>query len=149
MDNYINGSDILLNVGGKATGHGTSHTTTLNSETKDRAVKPASDKPKSSGLWKNKGVTGLSISISAEGLRCYQETANGFEEIAPMWGKGQSVDVECYHRGEDETPYLKGKFVIASIEESSPAGDDATYSISLENDGEPEIYPGKTTVDDE
>ncbi len=38
---------------------------------------------------------------------------------------------------------IKGNFIIASIEEVSPAQDDATYSISLENDGEPEIYPGK------
>lgn len=143
MDEYINGSDLLLKVGGKATGHSTSHTTTFNSETKDRAVKPLATKPKSAGLWKNKGVTGLSISISAEGLRCYEETENGFNEVAPSWGKGESVDVECFRRESDTQPYLKGKFIIASIEESAPAQDDATYSISLENDGEPEIYPGK------
>ncbi len=33
-------------------------------------------------------------------------------------------------------PYLTGKFVIASLERSDAAQDDATYSISLENDGE-------------
>lgn len=143
MDEYINGSDLLLKVGGMATGHSTSHTTTFNSETKDRAVKPLATKSKSAGLWKNKGVTGLSISISAEGLRCYEETESGFDEVAPSWGKGESVDVECFRRESDTQPYLKGKFIIASIEESAPAQDDATYSISLENDGEPEIYPGK------
>ena len=35
------------------------------------------------------------------------------------------------------------QFVIASIEETSPAQDDVTYTISLENDGEPDVYPGK------
>ena len=133
---YINGSDLLLKVGGKAVGHCTSHTLTFNSETKDRAVK-------SSGLWKGKGVTGLSISISAEGLRFYGETENGHEQIAPLWGKGASVEVEAFKRGGDEAPYVKGNFVIASLEETSPAQDDATYSVSLENDGEPETYPGK------
>ena len=144
---YVNGSDLLLNVGRKAVGHCTTHTTTYNSETKDRAVKPVSTAKKSSGLWKAKGVTGLSISISAEGLRYYSDTENGFEQIAPMWGKGQSVDVQAFERESDTSPYLKGKFVITSIEETSPAQDDATYTINLENDGEPEIYPG--SVDEE
>lgn len=140
---YINGSDLLLKVGGKAVGHCTSHTLTFNSETKDRAVKPEASAAKSSGLWKGKGVTGLSISISAEGLRFYGETENGHEQIAPLWGKGASVEVEAFKRGGDKTPYVKGNFVIASLEETSPAQDDATYSASLENDGEPEAYPGK------
>lgn len=140
---YINGSDLLLMVGEKAVGHCTSHTLTFNSETKDRAVKPVSSEAVASGLWKNKGVTSLSISISAEGLRFYSETENGHEEIAPLWGKGASVEVKAFKRGGDESPYVKGKFVIASLEETSPASDDATYSVSLENDGEPDIYPGK------
>jgi predicted secreted protein len=143
MSEYVNGSDMLLNVGGKAVGHCTTHTTTYNSETKDRAVKPEANKSKSSGLWKGKGVTGLSISISAEGLRVYEETENGFEQVAPMWGKGQSVEVQAFKRENDASPYLQGKFVIASIEETNPAQDDGTYSINLENDGEPDIYPGK------
>lgn len=140
---YINGSDLLLSVGEKAVGHCTSHTLTFNSETKDRAVKPVSTAPVSAGLWKGKGVTGLSISISAEGLRFYKDTENGYDEIAAMWGKGQSVKVKAFQRENDEAPYVEGNFVIASIEETSPAQDDATYSITLENDGEPEMYPGK------
>lgn len=143
---YINGSDLLLMVGGKAVGHCTSHTLTFNSETKDRAVKPVASAAKSSGLWKGKGVTGLSISISAEGLRFYDETENGHEQIAPLWGKGDSVEVKAFKRGGDTTPYVAGKFVIASLEETSPAQDDATYSVSLENDGEPDTYPGKETA---
>lgn len=141
--NYINGSDLLLKVDGKAVGHCTSHTLTFNSETKDRAVKPVASKSKSAGLWKGKGVTGLSISISAEGLRFYNETENGFSQIAPKWGKGSSVEVEAFEREKDTAPYVKGNFVIATLEETSPAQDDATYSISLENDGEPDEYPGK------
>ena len=43
---------------------------------------------------------------------------------------------------ESETPYLVGKCVIASLERTDPAQDDSTYSISLENDGEP------TTLDE-
>ena len=144
---YINGSDLLLSVGGKAIGHCTTHTITFNSETKDRAVKPVASAAKSAGLWKQKGVTGLSISISAEGLRFYDEKENGYEQAAPLWGKGQSVEVKAFKRSEDTKPYLSGKFVIASLEETSAAQDDATYSISLENDGEPDVYPGKETTE--
>lgn len=143
MSSYINGSDLLLKVGGKAVGHCTSHTVTFNSETKERAVKPAASAAKSSGLWKEKGVTGLSISISFEGLRFYEDSENGFEEIATQWGIGDQVLVEAFKRGEDKKPYISGNFVIASLEESSPAQDDATYSGTLESSGDPLWYPGK------
>lgn len=142
---YINGSDLLLMVGGKAVGHCTSHTLTFNSETKERAVKPVASAAATAGVWKEKGVTGLSISISADGLRFYDETENGYEQTAALWGKGASVDVKAFKRGNETEPYVSGKFVISSIEETSPAQDDSTYTISLENDGEPDIYPGKAT----
>lgn len=145
--NYVNGSDLLLSVGGKAIGHCTTHTLTFNSETKDRAVKPLSSKAKTAGLWKEKGVTSMSISVSAEGLRFYSETENGYDQLAALWGKGQSVEVIGFQRGNDASPYLKGKFVISSIEETSPAQDDATYTINLENDGEPDVYPGKESTE--
>ena len=140
---YVNGSDLLLFIGGKAVGHCTSHTLTFNSETKDRSVKPVASKGISAGLWKAKGVTGLSISISFEGLSNYDETETSFKDLIAAWKTGKSVEVKAYERevtdGEGpKTPYLVGKFVIASLEQSAPAQDDVTYSGSLENDGEPD-----------
>ena len=140
---YINGSDILLMVGGKAIGHCTTHTLTFQSTTKDRAVKPLASASASAGLWKGKGVTGLSIQITADGLRFGEETENGFTQIAPLWGAGSSVVVKAFQRGDDASPYVEGQFIIDSIEETSPAEDDATYKVSLSNDGEPTTYPGK------
>ena len=140
-ETVVNGSDLLLMVGEKAIGHCSTHTITFNSDTKDRAYKPAASAGSGSGLWKGKGVTGLSISISAEGLRYTGETENGYEELSKLWGAGESVDVKAFKRGGDATPYLQGKFIISSLEETNPAQDDATYSISLENDGEPTTYP--------
>lgn len=138
---YCNGSDMLLYVGDKAIGHCTSHTANFNSETKDRAVKPVATASISAGLWKGKGVTGLSISLSADGLVFYQETENGFKASLAAWKAGQSVTVKCMER-ESESPYLEGKFIITSLTRNDPAQDDASYSISLENDGEP------TTLDE-
>ncbi len=139
---YTNGSDLLLYVNGKAVGSCTSHTTTFNSETKERAVKPVASAGISSGLWKKKGVISLSYSISAEGLRFYDETECGFKELFKLWKAGKSVTAKCMERENSDKPYLEGACVITSLEESAPAQDDATYSLKLENDGEP------TTLDE-
>ena len=135
---YCNGSDMLVYVGGKAVGHCTTHTTTMTSETKDRAVKPVATKSISAGLWKSKGVTGLSISISAEGLVFYGESETGYKALVAAWKAGKSVEVKCMERENSENPYIKGKFVITSLDRTDPANDDSTYSVSLENDGEPD-----------
>lgn len=139
---FCNGSDMLLYINGKAVGSCTSHSTTFSSETKERAVKPVASLGAQSGLWKKKGVVGLSYSISAEGLVFYNETEFGYKSLLAAWKAGQSVTVKCMER-ESETPYLEGKCVIASLERTDPAQDDSTYSISLENDGEP------TTLDED
>lgn len=136
---YCNGSDLLLYVNGKAVGSCTSHTSTFASETKERAVKPTADKKITSGKWKKKGVVGLSYSISVEGLRFYDETECGFKELFKLWKAGEPVKVKCMERETADKPYLAGSCVITNLEESAPAQDDATYSLSLENDGEPDV----------
>ena len=135
---YCNGSDMLLYVGGKAVGHCTTHTTTMSSETKDRAVKPVASAGISAGLWKGKGVTGLGISIKADGLVFYEESESGYKTLFSAWKAGKSIDVKCMERENSEKPYLAGKFVISSLERTDPAQDDSSYSVSLDNDGEPE-----------
>lgn len=140
---YANGSDLLLKVAGQPVGHCTSHTVTYNSETKDHAVKPTATEPHSKGLWKDKTVSGLAISISFEGLRFWNEREGKLETVAAKWGTGDKVEVECFYREKDTEPYIKGMFVIDSLEESAPAQDDVTYSGNLSNAGEPEVYPGK------
>lgn len=135
---YCNGSDMLVYVGGKAVGHCTTHTTTMTSETKDRAVKPVATKSISAGLWKSKGVTGLSISISSEGLVFYGESETGYKALVAAWKAGKSIEVKCMERENSTQPYIKGKFVITSLDRTDPANDDSTYSVSLENDGEPD-----------
>lgn len=135
---YCNGSDMLVYVGDKAVGHCTTHTTTMNSETKDRAVKPVASKNISAGLWKGKGVVGLSISISVEGLCFYGESETGYKALVKAWKAGESVKVKCMERENSDKPYLQGMFVISSLERTDPAQDDATYTASFENDGEPD-----------
>ena len=71
---YCNGSDMLLYVGDEAVGHCTSHKVTMNSETTDHAVKAPANEPITKSLYKQKTVTGLSYSISADGLVFYGDT---------------------------------------------------------------------------
>lgn len=143
---YINGSDLLVMLGEKAGGHCTSHTTTYNSETKDRAVKPlASVTTTGKGLFKEKTVTGINVSIKFEGLRFQGEEETGFKELLAKWKVGATLPVKAFFRGSDTKPYLSGNFVIASLEESAPAGDDVSYNGTFENTGEVTI--DETLVD--
>lgn len=38
-------------------------------------------------------------------------------------------------REHDATPYVSGKFIISTLDVSAPAGEDVTYSVTLDNDG--------------
>lgn len=136
---YCNGSNMLLYLGEDAFGHCTTHTATMNSETKDRAVKPLASKAKTNGMWKEKGVTGLSIAISAEGLIYDGETEASYGKMMAAWKSGQPVKIKCMQRGDSKKPYLAGSFIISSLERTDPAQDDSTYSINLDNNGEPDI----------
>ena len=135
---YCNGSNMLLYLGEDAFGHCTTHTATMNSETNDRAVKPAASKAKTNGMWKEKGVTGLSIAISAEGLIYDGEPEASYLKMLAAWKSGQPVKIKCMQRGESKKPYLAGSFIISSLERTDPAQDDSTYTINLDNNGEPD-----------
>ena len=133
---YVNGSDLLMSIDGKACGHCTSHTTTYTSETKDRAVKPAAEElAENAGLFKEKTVTGLSVQVKCEGLRFYSETESGLKALLAKWKKGEKVELKGFARGGDANPYMSGNFIISSLEESAPAGDDTTYSATFDNTG--------------
>lgn len=142
MDNtkYINGSDLLVKFGSSATGHATSHTLSFNTETKDMAVKPAASVTQSSAsLFKSKRVTGLSIQIKASGFGVYAESESGIPEFLSKWKVGEPVEVEGFHRSNDSNPYVSGNFIISALEIGTPAGEDTTYDITLDNDGPVDI----------
>lgn len=140
---YMSGSNVLFTVGGKGLGHSTTHTVTYSTETKKRGVKPPVKENTKKALFSGKGVTEMSISVHGEGFRYKGEEELSLDEIRKLWGIGRSVELSCFERDGDATPYLKGKFVITKVEETSPAQDDATFTVDFENDGEPEVYPGQ------
>ena len=144
MNGYVNGSDLLMKVAGGAIGHCTSHTATFSTETKDVAVKPAANvQASSASLYKSKRVTGLAVQVKADGLCFYQESESGLKVIIAAWALGQPVNLSLFEREHDATPYVSGQFIISSLENTAPAGEDATYSITLDNDGPVEVDASK------
>lgn len=140
---YMNGSNVLFTVGGKGLGHSTTHSVTYDTETKERGVKPPVKEKAKKALFSGKGVVKMSISVHGEGFRYKGEEELSLDDIRKLWGVGQSVELSCFERESDAMPYLKGKFVIKKVDETSPAQDDATFTVDFENDGEPEVYPGQ------
>ena len=143
MNGYVNGSDLLVSIGGKAAGHCTTHTPTYNTETKDRAVKPASTASASAGLWKEKSVTGLSVQVKVEGLRFYADQESGMKDLLAKWKVGSTVELKGFARSADASPYMSGNFILSTLEENAPAGDDTTYSATFDNSGEVTIDESK------
>lgn len=146
VQEYMSGSNVLFTVGGKGLGHSTTHTVTYSTETKKRGVKPPVKEKTKKALFSGKGVTEMSISVHGEGFRYKGEEELSLDDIRKLWGIGRSVELSCFEREGDAAPYLKGKFVISKVEETSPAQDDATFTVDFENDGEPEVYPGQDTT---
>lgn len=131
------GSDLMLyfNKGTaqapqwKPTALATSHKYSFKAETKER-------KTKEEGKWVRKTVTKMSISITCDALQSYDAEV-GLKEFKAAAKAGKAILLK-YGLKEESTgdTYESGEFVIASIEESSQAGEDATYSASFESSGE-------------
>lgn len=139
MADYINGSDLLVMVGDYCVGHCTSHEVSYTNETTTRNVKPVVTKSASSGTWVNKGIKSKSISVSLEGLQFYEETEHGKAYFLSVFAANNSAYLKIFERGKESSPYVAGDFVLTEYKESAPANDDATYSATFENDGEPEV----------
>ena len=132
---YVNGSDLLLMIGAKAAGHCTSHSATYSTESNEVAVKPAASAAASASLFKSKRVTGLSMQVKVDGLIFSGEAESGVDAVLAAWKNGTPVALKLFHRGRDNEPYATGNFIISSLEENSPAGQDSTYSATFDNDG--------------
>lgn len=141
MSSYINGSDLLVMVEGKAIGHCTTHTSTYSTETSDVAVKPVASESKDAGSkFKEKKVTGLSIQVKAEGLSVYSESERSVKSLLKYWYQGSTVTLQCFERENDASPYLAGDFIISSLETTNAAGEDVTYSVTFDNSGAPDTF---------
>lgn len=109
----------------------TSHTITYTGETKERITKDTA-----SGAYSKKKVTKLAVSIKCEALVSFGDTA-GYDKLLAVMKSREAVKLKYgFAQEEAGDKYEEGLFVITSLEQTSAAGEDATYSATFENSGE-------------
>lgn len=140
MKSVLDGTDLILSMGGAALGFSTGCKVSTTTETGERVTKEAS-----SGKWKEKFVKNFSESISADGcvLTDGDSETPTYDQLKDMMLAGTPIEASYSLRegdkrtGKTEGGY-KGKYIITSLELDGQAGDDAKYSVSLENSGKVE-----------
>lgn len=135
----IEGRDLMMYINtaaGSATptytpqAAATSHTITYSGETKERVTKDTSN-----GAYGEKKVTKLSVSIKCEALVSFGDAA-GYDKLLEVMKSREPVKLKYgFTQEQAGDKYEEGLFVITSLEQSSAAGEDATYSATFENSG--------------
>ena len=137
MESVLDGTDLILSVGVNALGYSTGCKITTSAETGERVTKEAA-----SGKWKEKYVKSFSEQISADGcvLRSVSDGMPTYDELKAMMLAGEPIDASYSLRDGDgregkTAGGYKGKYIITSLELDGQAGDDAKYSVKLDNCG--------------
>lgn len=136
---YIEGRDLMLYVdisndglepSYKPTAAATSHSINYSGETKERVTKDTSN-----GAFSEKSVTKLSVSITCEALVVFDAEC-GYDKLLEIFKSRKKVKLKYgFTQEESGDKYEEGLFVITSLEQTSSAEDDATYSATFENSG--------------
>ncbi len=131
---------LFFSVGGKALGYSTGCKITTSTETGERVTKEAS-----AGKWEEKYVKSFSESISADGVVLTGSNAEmpTYDQLKDLQLAGTPVEelilfekvmvVKARLPGQ-----YKGKYIITSLDLDAQAGEDAKYSVQLENCGKVE-----------
>lgn len=137
MESVLDGTDLILSVGGNALGYSTGCKITTSVETGERVTKEAA-----SGKWKEKYVKSFSEQISADGcvLRSVSDGMPTYDELKALMLAGEPIEASYSLRDGDgrkgkTAGGYKGKYIITSLELDGQAGDDAKYSVKLDNCG--------------
>lgn len=133
----LDGTDLILSIGGYALGFSTGCKVSTSAETGERVTKEASG-----GKWKESYIKSFSEQITAEGVVLTDGTEEipSYDQLKEAMLKGEPIDGAYNLRdgdrrtGKDSGGY-KGKYLITSLDLDGQAGDDAKYSITLQNCG--------------
>ena len=137
-EGVMDGRDLMLYIDTAESGDtptwqaqalATSHTITYNTETKERLTK---DSP---GGNPEKRVPAVNVTIKADALRSFGDKDKKLL-LATMKAK-KNIKLK-YGLANEEAgdEYEEGEFVIDSLEETSQAGDDVTYSAQFSSSGD-------------
>ena len=124
----LDGTDLILSSMGHALGFSTGCKVSTSAETGERKTKEAS-----SGKWKEQYVKSFSEQITADDVPTY-------DQLKAAMLKGEPIDAAYNLRDGDKRTGktaggYSGKYIITSLELDAQAGDDAKYSITLQNSG--------------
>lgn len=131
MSKYRDGTDLILSVGGHALGHSTECKISYKAETGTRKTKEAA-----AGKWDEKYVKSLGCTVTSSGFVYDTDDTSNKPNIATLrslFKTGQPVSASWAYR--DDGSVDGGQFIITSLDHEGKAGDDETYSITLENSG--------------
>lgn len=128
MGKYRDGTDLILSVGGHALGHSTECKISYKAETGTRKTKEAA-----SGKWNEKYVKTLGCTVTASGFVHEDDDNNSIDTLRTAFKTAQPVTASWAYR--DGGGIDSGQFVITALDHEGKAGDDETYSITLENTG--------------
>lgn len=138
MENVLDGTDLILSVGGGALAFSTGCKITTSTETGERTTKEATK----NGKWKQKYVKFFSESISADNLVCTDGTSDAptYDQLKDLMLAGKPVEASYNVRNGSErtgktTGGYKGKYIITSLDLDGQAGEDAKCSVQLDNYG--------------
>lgn len=133
----LDGTDLILSIGGNALGFSTGCKVSTSAETGERVTKEASG-----GKWKESYIKSFSEQITADGVVLTDGTAEvpSYDQLKDAMLKGEPVDGAYNLRDGDKrtgkaSGGYKGKYLITSLDLDGQAGDDAKYSITLQNSG--------------
>lgn len=128
MSDYRDGTDLILSIDNKALGHSTECKISYKAETGTRKTKEAA-----AGKWDEKYVKSLGCTVTASGFVHDGDTDNSIDALRAAFKNAKPVDASWAYR--DGSGIDGGKFIITSLDHEGKAGDDETYSITLENSG--------------
>lgn len=123
----INGTNILIYVGGSAIACTTSASISMSMSTIDVSCK-------GSGGWAEKIAGQKEWSMSGEGLTQF-DAAYGFVDLVSVWKNRTAVTVR-FSTNVTGDEYFEGTAYITSLSEDAPNEDVVTYSFELEGSGE-------------
>ena len=131
MGKYRDGTDLILSINSKALGHSTECKISYKADTGTRKTKEAA-----AGKWDEKYVKSLGCTVTASGFVFDDDDQNqkpSIDTLRTAFKTAQPVDASWAYR--DGGSIESGKFIITALDHEGKAGDDETYSITLENSG--------------
>jgi TP901-1 family phage major tail protein len=125
-ESVLNGTKMLLYVGGIAIAGATSHTLSLNMDTRESTNKDSQG-------WRELLESVRSWTVSGEGLKSF-DAAYGHDDLAALYVNRTPVVVKLSTEQSGET-YYEGSAFLTSIDADFPNEDNSTFSFTFEGTG--------------